>query len=262
MVAQTGGKLRRRRSTFQLGGNLENSLTAYAAAAAAAGVSLLALVAPAEARIVYTPAHTDIPVNGSAVPLDLNHDGIPDFSFVNSQTFSAHSHPRFLLVNGQTNMVWGRGSFTSRGGAFASALRKGFTIGQNKSYFQGARGVMAGIGATTYGFKTVGQWLYTAHRYLGLKFTINGHVHYGWARVAVTLSNFSIQATLTGYAYETVPNRPIVAGKTHGADEVGQPAPASLTIPAQKPVTLGLLALGAPRLSIWKREQLPEPFFP
>jgi hypothetical protein len=248
MMAQTSDKVR---STSRLGASLEKSLAAYAAAAAAAGVGLLAFPSPAEAKIVYTSAHTNIPVNGAPVLLDLNHDGITDFSFVNIQTFSADSHPRSLLVNGApSNMIWGRGSRRFRSaGVFASALKKGFTIGPNRSYLQGTRGLMAAIGAGQYGFYTSGQWFYTSHRYLGLKFIIKGHVHFGWARIAVTLS----QATLTGYAYETIPNKPIIAGQTHGADDAEQPPSASLTPPARKPSTLGALALGAPALSVHPR---------
>ena len=113
--------------------------------------------------------------------------------------------------------------------------------------------MMAHLGNTTYGgFGTGGQWLYTSHRYLGLMFMINGHVHFGWARVAVTLSNGEIQATLTGYAYETIPKKPIIAGKTHATDAAEQPS-SSLPTPRQKPSTLGQLALGAPGFSIRKR---------
>jgi hypothetical protein len=46
--------------------------------AGAAGVGMLALVPPVQAKIVYTPAD----VNFSRYPpvtLDLNHDGIGDF---------------------------------------------------------------------------------------------------------------------------------------------------------------------------------------
>ena len=39
---------------------------------------------PAEARVVYTPAHEVIKVNGGLFHIDLNHDGIPDFEFSNS----------------------------------------------------------------------------------------------------------------------------------------------------------------------------------
>ena|ERR1022692_2009282 len=46
-----------------------------ALAAGVAGVSVLALSSPAEAKIVYTPAHVGFRDYG----LDLNHDGITDF---------------------------------------------------------------------------------------------------------------------------------------------------------------------------------------
>src|SRR5271170_2295776 len=98
-----------------LGDSLEKSLSAYGVAAAAAGVSLLALVAPAECRIVYTPANANIPVNGDPVSIDLNHDGTPDFSITNLQWFGS-DHGEFLdwlnaVPIAQGNQIWGKGSF-------------------------------------------------------------------------------------------------------------------------------------------------------
>ena len=57
-------------------GNLEHHTIAYSMAAAAAGVSLMALAAPAEGKVVIT-THINIPVT-STVSLDLNHDGVAD----------------------------------------------------------------------------------------------------------------------------------------------------------------------------------------
>jgi len=45
-----------------------------------------ALAMPVQARIVYTPVNVNLPTNGS-YPIDLNHDGIPDFTFQISHTF-------------------------------------------------------------------------------------------------------------------------------------------------------------------------------
>ena len=39
-----------------------------------------ALAIPAQARVVYTPVNVNLPTNGS-YPIDLNHDGITDFTF-------------------------------------------------------------------------------------------------------------------------------------------------------------------------------------
>jgi hypothetical protein len=78
-------------------------------------------------------------------------------------------------------------------------------------------------------------------RYLGLGFQITGKTHYGWARLNVKVSKTAISATLTGYAYETIPNKPIIAGKTHGKDVI-----------ALEPASLGALAAGAPGLHTWR----------
>jgi hypothetical protein len=59
---------------------------------------------------------------------------------------------------------------------------------------------------------------------------------------------------LTGYAYETVPNKAIITGKTRGPAEVGPDATTAVTSPA-KPATLGVLATGAPGLSVWRRKE-------
>jgi hypothetical protein len=67
-----------------------------------------------------------------------------------------------------------------------------------------------------------------------------------------------VSATLTGYAYETIPNKPIIAGKTRGTDEVSgveHPSPASFSAADSEPATLGLLAMGSPALSIWRRRE-------
>jgi hypothetical protein len=50
----------------------------------------------------------------------------------------------------------------------------------------------------------------------------------------VVTSGGTIQATLTGYAYETIPNKRIIAGQTKGND--------GMTL---RPASLGSLAAGA-----------------
>jgi hypothetical protein len=69
----------------------------------------------------------------------------------------------------------------------------------------------------------------------------------------VSLSQFSFTATLTGYAYETIPGKAIIAGATKGPEDAEPTATLSSHTP--EPVTLGVLALGAPGLSIWRRDE-------
>jgi hypothetical protein len=103
--------------------------------------------------------------------------------------------------------------------------------------------------------RTIGPWRNVTNRYLGLKFKINGKFHYGWARLSVKAfkGQFKIVATLTGFAYETIPGKAITAGATKGPDDT-EPA-ASLNSRTPEPVTLGALARGTPALSIWRREE-------
>jgi len=71
---------------------------------------------------------------------------------------------------------------------------------------------------------------------------------------ALVPGSFLIDTTLTGYAYETVANKGIVAGQTSDTDttsEMNKTAPASPFHPA----SLGLLGLGAVGLAIWRRKE-------
>ena len=240
----------RRRPVANLSSGLEVSLSTYVIAALG-GVGFV-LAQSAEAKIIYTPATTDIPINGGGIPLDLNHDGIADFSFSN-RTYLTTGR-MFLLragANRQSNGIWGKGSWVwgrwSRFD-FASALHAGTTV-KSDERFENKGPWLMGWDWLASSFRsataeTYGQWLYTQHRYLGLKFEINGQAHYGWARFDVTVEQRGIQATLTGYAYETVPNKPIVTGKTKG--------PNVITL---EPASLGRFALGASGISAWRRRQ-------
>jgi hypothetical protein len=99
-----------------------------------------------------------------------------------------------------------------------------------------------------------GYWFNVRDGYIGLSFKIDGQIHYGWARFNVLTKSqgFRILAILTGYAYETQPDTPIIAGDTgSAADEEGQSGPMS-GFP-QPAATLAALSLGAPGLAIWRR---------
>ena len=73
--------------------------------------------------------------------------------------------------------------------------------------------------------------------------------------MSVSCSGFvNVDATLTGYAYETIPKKAIIAGQTKGPDDMSVEAPnASLTMPTPEPASLGVLAMGASGLSIRRR---------
>ena len=237
------GKQNRQLSTSTL-----QSLNAYALAASAAGVGMLALTPPAEAKIVYTPA--DVVIGGTGVTaynLDLNGDGITDFVFEKASTCSIYGCFRFL------------GGFAEDGGvAFGGmvqgclAMPPGAVIGPQRGFYSGFVG-MALVFSSGKFRSYRDNWVNVFNHYLGLKFLIGGETHYGWARFSVTVKGTSIVGTLTGYAYETLPDTPIIAGKTAGYSS-REPESSVLALPDYAHATLGLLAQGASGLRIWKRQ--------
>src|SRR5579872_4156298 len=175
--------------------SLHHQFNMYALAASAAGVGLLALAQPAEAKIVYTPTHHVIGKNGR-YKLDLNHDKITDITLVDTYGCNTdYCYGRLSAIPVGGNGVEGKKGFLSI--PFAYALKHGALVGP-KEPFSGQLMASDNMG-------TLGQWLNVTNGYLGLKFEINGKTHYGWARLSVTDKNAVITATLTGYAYETIP---------------------------------------------------------
>jgi hypothetical protein len=233
--------------------SLERHLNAYVLAANAAGVSALALAQPADAKIVYTPAHKQIRIH-QKILLDLNHDGITDFEVHLTGRVSGRGGYYFRTLaaapRGGTkgmNAIWG---VESKSNWCAAALSSGIQVGPNSPLQERALLMFRTSVAQD---QSACQWQNQPSANLGLRFTIAGKTHFGWARFSTVSGIF-----LTGYAYETIPNKPIIAGKTHGEDDIDPGPGASLTNPIPdipQPASLGALALGAPGLSIWRREQ-------
>jgi hypothetical protein len=245
-------RLSRNRTTpSNLSQSTQRRLNSYALAASAAGAGALALALPAEAKIIYTPTHHVIK-QGSTYALDVNHDGTTDFTLNDKYKGTSSGFYATLSAAPATgNGLEGWTGFEP----WAFALKPGAAIGP-RHYFPGKVLVFAQSLAGSLSY--AGSWVNVKNRYAGLQFMIKGKIHFGWARFSVQIVNrSSITATLTGYAYETIPGKPINAGQTKGSDEaaIGQPTPASHPIATHKVPTLGLLALGSPGLSLWRRRQ-------
>ena len=275
--ALPGKNLSRKPTTLNT--NLNKALISYVAAACAASGAILAEAMPAEGEIIYTPTNTPVLV-GSPISLDLNHDVVMDFVLSNNGgdaarhpscsvcTFGAHGS---LKVSPQQagNAIWGVSSSVYQLGSNAQRRKRqqkkpntvkeaaapvawGEVVGNgpersfqsqalpmdssNSFYYFGGGGTVNSFGAWGKGRRFTGP-------YLGFKFLIDGEIHYGWARVNVNADFLHLSATLTGYAYETVANRPILTGFTHGGVE----ASSDVSQEAQPPVagSLGQLAIGA-----------------
>lgn len=253
-------------------------LDTYALAAGAAGVSLLALASPSDAAVRFTQENIIIK-RPSTVWLDFDSAVAPQFSVRNitaSEIVSASTLIRATFLD----LVFVNGPGSATGVEVvpgqdhsAAALTVGSKIGSSR-YFQGCTfpsfcepdgGIIMAFFST--GGSKGGNWMNASKKYLGLKFTLSDGTHYGWARFSVQTApagsggKTRISATFTGYAYEDVPNMPIVAGDTGlPAKPSGRPrallhAPLGHGPASPQPAYLGMLALGAPGISFWRKEE-------
>ncbi len=233
------------RKPFNISDSLNRQLNTYAQAASVAGVSVLALAGASEAKVVYTETH-QVTQTGFPLYIDLNHDGVKDF-LVRTDFYSGSSGLEVGLdaVANAGNAVAGKrfslsGYFVSAAYALPAGARIGPNVGFSVRFpFMAEELFKKNVGSQ---YSDLGAWAGksdkgVSNRYLGLKFVLDGEVHYGWARFSVALGHRrqfdDVSGTLTGYAYETVSSKPIVTGQTTGPDVI-----------TVRPDTLGGLALG------------------
>lgn len=198
-------------------------------------------VPSANADIVFTPVHTTF--TDGRLFLDLDRDGHNDF-FLSIYNFCSICRDRRLTAVGV-----GRpdGVLGTIGSSYSPlALRTGDRIGPGEFFYQ-HEGPAANV-AATFGTVISGPFPNVGVRYLGLRFTIDGEYHFGWAAINVKAvakdHRAGIKVTLLGFAYETVAGQSILAGQVQ----------ANSAARAHRHGTLGMLALGSPGLQLWRRE--------
>ena len=239
--------------------DLDELLSSYALAATAAGVTLLA-ASPLQAEVIYTP--TNITIAHGSLPIDLNGDGVNDFVLVDN--FYNVPRSKFPLISSRRLVLGGNPSASAiplRNEA--AVLHSGAVIGSSRTFspvrqprlpMAAAKFIYHGTTGTCC-VDFYGNWQNVKNHYLGLKFKINGQVHFGWARLTVKSfqdpNNYvaRINVTLSGYAYESNPNQSIVAGNEGGSSS-------SEAVPSTVKQTLGTLALGAQGATIWRRREV------
>jgi hypothetical protein len=236
----------------------EHRLHLYSTAAVAAGVSMLALTPSSEAKVVITRKNIQIHV-GHLLSIDLNHDGISDlqFSFRSEADACVSYGSLFMQMAPGAAAIGGPIGFAS--GPYASALVRGAKIGPS-AHFVGTGNIVR-IENDFFEYcsgsdeaRENGNWGGNPpNRYVGVKFLIHGTTHYGWIRLSVDFPlhiGSPRSATITAYAYETIANKIIVAGNTSSSttDGVSEQRPKSFE------PSLGMLALGADGLPLWRRE--------
>jgi hypothetical protein len=252
----------RKRNAVRLSRSLEKNLLAYAAAATG---SLAPFAQPANAEIIYTPSNipiTEAFVGSAITQFDINNDGVSDFAFINFAYFTHGLGASFLAVSPDVTgneivgvLVKGQKQVS------AAAMSAGQTVGSTAN-LQSDELVLGGVFLGSVSETHQGGFLTVETAYLGLKFLVNGQVHYGWARIKFIAPGGYAGASIAGYAYESVPNQPIVVGRISGTAGKSQPSGQSASPTASAPTvkfqTLGALAAGSAGTQLWRGETAAE----
>ena len=244
---------------------LNRQVGMYSLAAAVASVSMLALAEPASGEVVITRKTIHIPVASHLAPhptkVSMANNGVDNFSFVLASNSFAGGLRSFQAFGATpTDGVIAGGTYFAE----ALALTRGAKIGPAANFFSGpAIDLLEGTNSSHGSFYSRGYWKGNLeNRYLGVRFQLNGQTHYGWVRLTVTsnvkLNKPTLEATITAYAYETVPNKPILAGTAKSAAATEDKPTAKLQAPRNpqdnRGPSLGMLAGGAEALPMWRHE--------
>jgi hypothetical protein len=254
------------RKTTQLSSLMDHRLAAYAlvATAAAAGVPAFAQTGPdapayspatatgmglpafAENRpnaIVYTSANisfTGSVSRGKNIGIDFVGSGTVGISI------RAYGHGNRTVNEGSWTFKSGQARWF--GSAMPRALASGDRIGPHAN-FSGSNLMLRSEWTDHPSSKHIcfGPFQNAQSMYMGVRFSSFGETHFGWVRVSAHCgggkSRTYVAGTITGYAYNTIPNEPIKAGQVYAKppEEEGEATKPS----APGPGTLGALSLGS-----------------
>ncbi len=167
------------------------------AASAVTGAGFFLIPPPAEAAIVYSGVQNFSIENTGSVFLDMDDDGIDEFSFFHSQG-----------VNTNYQFFWGAAGSPSFVGQMnvPSKLVSGETVHDNNvAIATGSISPLAVEGGES------GNFL-NSTGFLGVRFEVNNKNHYGWIQYKAN-GDASI-GTIIDWAYENVPGAAIKTGDT------------------------------------------------
>lgn len=183
--------------------------------------------------------------------IDLNHDGVEDLELGQGSFVSAGSFQ--IAITGK---VFDGGGVITSPRSYAAALKHGAGIGPSAQFGNGYFTVEISNGRDTashpYAQHLFGDWGGNpTNRFMGVKFFIDGEIHYGWVRLQIkTGKGKFLSGTVTGYAYETIANKKLEAGVP--SDSVDSSVAEISVHP--KHCSMGALALGFDGLAMWRRD--------
>jgi hypothetical protein len=199
---------------------IESKIKKYAALAG--GITAVAGVA--NAQIVHTDINPDTLVtgNGAVYDLDVDNNGVIDFTFNLIVSSTSYTYGGFVTVD--VNYAGAIMSPAASGNSMMASsygmlnVPAGSAIGSSGSFsstsnWAGVGGSYSLIYSTTSSTGSISQGNFlNTDGFVGLKFQNSGNTHYGWARIEV--ANDGAVLSVKEYAFESTPNTAINAGET------------------------------------------------
>ncbi|MBC8047535.1 MAG: T9SS type A sorting domain-containing protein [Fimbriimonadaceae bacterium] len=185
--------------------NLLNRLLAF-------NISILSFCI-ANAQIVYTDVDPDETYTSGTLYIDLNNDGINDFKITNTTAGGGRcGSNKFVKITPlNSNSV-------SKSAGYPAKHNSDFIINETCVWNGAPNQVLrsnhwyTGIFGECYNSYS-GHWGF-GDGYIGLKLNVGDTIYYAWARLNVSLGITSSTVTIKDYAYNSIPNQPILTGET------------------------------------------------
>ena len=197
---------------------IESKIKRYSALAG----GITAIAGAANAQIVHTDINPDtlITGNGAVYNLDVDNNGVIDFTFNTMSTSFTYPGTPATFVNysgaymnpaasGNSMMISSYGPMN---------VPAGSAIGSSGSFTSsgGWVGLVADISyvssSSTSSYSLTFGYFLNTDGFVGLKFQNSANTHYGWARIEV--ANDGTVLSVKEYAFESTPNTAINAGET------------------------------------------------
>ncbi len=210
-------------------------------------ITAMLLSASANAQIVYTDVNPDTTISCSAIGciqsynLDLNNDATVDFTLYTSYQFV----PCTLSTGGIMQRVYV--SSQSGNGIDTLMMNANDTIGSNLAFSASSENLRRKTFQGGQCNGSSGSWTSTSDHYLGLQITVGASTYYGWARLNVVVPGVYPTSTVyfrvKDYAYNSIPNQPILAGQPNTTGIIEKSFASLITLypnPATNQLTIDL----------------------
>ncbi len=202
----------------------------------------------ANAQIVYTDIIPDTTVNtnNGVYHLDLNNDGITDFNITYTTAATGHSTHINVFIRITPLGANKVGNDTT----YPSALSLNSLINSSSFiWLSNANQILTEkvwhiFGLTnppTYFASYSGNWNGASNKDIPLQLDVSSQKYYGWLRLNV--ASGAVSFTVKDYAYNTIPDQPILAGQTITTGIIENSFASSINLfpnPADNHVTIAL----------------------